>query len=142
MEDLAGADRTSKVLNGAKVNVVNLRESSLKLIGRRLLNCALHNGGIPDLTALSRVLLDAQWRGIQQERLELAREKFHFDAAEAALAEIPRMQEMSVEEYEREKARVNGMIKRLFGALVPGVEPPKFQPPQDMIPDGHPDKNV
>jgi hypothetical protein len=127
LEDLAGADRTSKVLNGVKVNVTALRESSLKLIGKRLLMCALEGAAIGDLTGLARVLLDAQSREIQQERLELAREKFHFDAAEAALAEIPRMQEVTAEEYQKEKERVNGMLKRLFGALVPGKVPPTVE---------------
>jgi hypothetical protein len=118
-EDLAGADRTSNTLNGMKVNLVSLRESSLKLIGRRLQKSALAGAEIADLTALGRLLLEAQWRGIQENRLELAREKFHFDAAEAALAEIPHVGELTAEELQREKARVDGIITRLFGKKIP-----------------------
>jgi hypothetical protein len=137
VEDLAGVDRTVKAVNGVKVDLVGLRESSLKLIGRRLLACALDNAEIKDLTALGRLLLEAQWRGIQENRLELAREKFQFDAAEAALAEIPRMQEVSEEDYKKEKERVNGLIARLFRKLVPGKVPPKVVLPDGVLAHGH-----
>jgi hypothetical protein len=68
---------------------------------------------------LARIILEAERRQIQRERLELAREKFHFNAAEAALAELPHVGEMTAEEMEREKARVDGIINRLFGKEVP-----------------------
>jgi hypothetical protein len=119
LEDLAGADRTSKVLNGVKVNVASLRETSLILIGRRLQVCAMEGAKIADLTALARLLLEAERREIQRGRLDLARERFHVDAAEAVLAEIPRVSQMTAEELQREKARVDGIIARLFGKVLP-----------------------
>jgi hypothetical protein len=134
LEDLTGAERTARTVNGTPVKVAALRDSSLKLIGMRLLHSSLEGRDVSEITRLARVLLENDLRNLQRERLELDREKFHFDAAEAALAEIPRMQETTAEDYQREKARVNGMIARLFGKLVPGVQPPQVydgQNPED-----------
>jgi hypothetical protein len=141
MEDLTGAERTSKVVNGMKVNLASLRESSLKLLAHRLQTGAMEGAEIADLTAMAKVLLEAEWRTIQKDRLELAREKFQFDAAEAALAEIPYVGEMTAEELQQEKKRVDGIISRLFGKVPPGESqvPPQGDHVQSskVLPHGH-----
>jgi hypothetical protein len=125
VEDLAGAHRTAKALNGTPVKVAALRDSSLKLIGCRLLESTMEGGKVGEIVALARVLLENDQREIQRERLELAREQFHFNAAEAALAELPHVGEMTAEDMEREKARVDGIIRRLFGKELP--DDPEYQ---------------
>jgi hypothetical protein len=119
MEDLAGADRTTKTVNGMPVKVANLRESSMKLIGRRLQLGAIQGAEVRDVASLAKVLLESERWEIQRERLALARERFQFDAAEAALAEIPRVSEMTEEEVKKEKARVQGIIRSIFGTDLP-----------------------
>jgi hypothetical protein len=115
MEDLAGVNRTSHVLNGVKVDLAALRESSLKLVGARLLRSLMEGAETADIVSLARLLLEADSREIQKDRLELDRERFHFNAAEAVLAELPHVNEMTKEDLEREDAQVKGIIRRLFG---------------------------
>jgi pterin-4a-carbinolamine dehydratase len=71
------------------------------------------------VASLAKVLLESERWEIQRERLALARERFQFDAAEAALAEIPRVSEMTEEEVKKEKERVQGIIRSIFGTDLP-----------------------
>jgi hypothetical protein len=110
-------------LNGSEAKVESLRLSALKMIGKRLLEIAMDDGEVAELAALGRLLTESEEREIQRGRLELARERFEFRAAEAALAEMPRLEGMKAEDLEREQARILAIKQRLFGGAKPNGQP-------------------
>ena len=102
-------------VSAAGGQVESLRSSSFKLIGKRLLETTLAKGSVNELAALGRLLLEQEEREIERGRLELAREKFQFKAAEAALAQLPKLNELSREDDERAEARLAEIKDTLFG---------------------------
>jgi len=84
-----------------------------------LLEKAMEGGDVKELVALGRLMTDSERQEIQQARLALARERFEFSAAEAALAELPHVEEMTEEEVKLENARILAIKHRLFGKDLP-----------------------
>ncbi len=116
----AKAKMAQGLLAAAEVNEVggnleNLRASSLKLIGNRLLLEAIRDGDVKELSLLGRLVLESQERDIQQARLDLARRRFEYKATQAAVKLAPMLDEMSQEDAAREMARIDAAQRRLFG---------------------------
>jgi len=84
-----------------------------------MLEKAMAGGDVKELAALGKLLTDGERREIQRERLALARERFEFSAAEAALAELPYAEQMTEEEVKAEDARLLVIKHRLFGKNLP-----------------------
>ena len=119
VEKMAEAQDAATAVNRTGVKLKSLRSSALKVIGQRLLEKAMEGGDVKELAALGRLLTDGERREIQRERLALARERFEFNAAEAALAELPHVGEMTEEEVKAEEARILAIQHRLFGKDLP-----------------------
>ena len=119
VEKMAEAEDAATAVNRTGVKLESLRMSALKVIGQRLLEKAMEGGDMKELVALGRLMTDGERREIQRERLALAREKFEFSAAEAALAELPHVEEMTEEEVRAEDARLLAIKHRLFGKDLP-----------------------
>ncbi len=116
-DDLAAAEKVNDL--GGQVG--QLRASSLKLIGIRFLGETMRGGDAKELAALGKLLLESQEREIQQGRLDLARARFEFRAAQAAIKVAPMLDEMSQEDMAREMERINAAQKRLFGEPPDGM---------------------
>ena len=95
------------------------KDGLFKQLQKRLLEKAMEGGDLKELVALGRLMTDGERREIQRERLALARERFEFSAAEAALAELPHVEEMTEEEVRAEDARLLAIKHRLFGKNLP-----------------------
>src|SRR6267154_975550 len=119
VEKLAEAQNAAAAVNRTGVKLKSLQSSALKMIGQRLLEKAMTGGDIKELAALGKLLTDGERREIQRERLALARERFEFNAAEAALAELPYVDQMTEEEVKAEDARLLAIKHRLFGKDLP-----------------------
>jgi hypothetical protein len=99
-----------------------LRSSSMKLILARLLEKAKTRAELKEVTALGRLMLQSEEREIQRDRLKLARERFQFRVAKAAMAALPMLDEMSQEDEDRELARIEAIKKKIFGGELEGLE--------------------
>jgi hypothetical protein len=69
---------------------------------------------VKELATLGRVLTQSEEREIQRGRLALAREKFEFKAAKAALKQLPLLDQMTQEDQEREDARMDAIRLAIF----------------------------
>jgi hypothetical protein len=119
VEQMEEAQDAATAVNRTGVRLKSLRDSALKVIGQRMLQKAMAGGDVKELAALGKLLTDGERREIQRERLALARERFEFNAAEAALAELPHVGEMTEEEVKAEEARILAIQHRLFGKDLP-----------------------
>jgi len=119
LEEMAETQATAKALNGTGLNMKTLRSSALKVIGKRLFEKAMDGCDVKELAALGRLVSEGEKREIQRARLALERERFEFSAAEAALAELPHVEEMTEEEVKLENARIEAIKRRLFGTDLP-----------------------
>lgn len=99
--------------SGAKPDQV--RDSSMTMISVRLLQKAMSDkASVKDLATLGRVILQSQERQIQEKRVDLARERFQFKAAQAALEVLPMAGQLKKEDMERERARMEAVRRQLF----------------------------
>ena len=101
--------------------------TGMRAIGKMFVRQVAENPeGIKDWAVLARLLLHNEENGLRREFddqrgdtwrgwLALAREKFEFDAAEAVLKQMQNGVNLDAEEFEREKARVLAIRKRLYG---------------------------
>jgi len=119
LEEMAETQQAAKALNGTGLNMKTLRSSALKVIGKRLFEKAIDGCDVKALAVLGRLMSEGEKREIQRARLALARERFEFSAAEAALAELPHVEEMTEEEVRLENARIEAIKRRLFGTNLP-----------------------
>ncbi len=117
--EMAEVEETAEEMDGTAAKVDKLRTSAWKVIGARLLDKALRRGETEELAALGRLMSMSEEREIQRGRLELARERFEFRAAKAALEQMRKLEEMNLEDLEREEARVHEIKVRLFGKRYP-----------------------
>src|SRR6266478_2993623 len=119
LEEMAETQATANALNGTGLNMKTLRSSALKVIGKRLFEKAMDGCDVKELAALGRLMSEGEKREIQRARLALERERFEFSAAEAVLAELPHVEEMTEEEVKAEDARLLAIKHRLFGKDLP-----------------------
>ena len=99
--------------NPAKVE--GLWRSGLKVVAMQFFEKAMSRGDVKELTALGRLVSENEQREIQKGRLALARERFEFRAAKAALAQMPLMNRMRAEEDAREDARILAVKRGIYG---------------------------
>ncbi len=111
------------------------RSAGMRAVGRIFLKQVTDNpDAAKEWTGLAKLLLhseenelrraaEAEKNEIWRNGLALAREKFEFDAAEAALKQLANSADLDAEELAREKARVLAIRKRLFGRDLPEVRP-------------------
>ena len=114
-DELSGQQALAARVGKAKTNVASLRTSAWTVIGGRLLEKAVANVETKELHHLGWLMAGMEQREIELKRLALARDKFEFRAASAALKELPRVAKMSPEEVEREEAQLQTLKERLFG---------------------------
>jgi hypothetical protein len=119
LDELDQADEAAEAVNGSKADVAKIRDAALKVIAKRLLERSMDDGDPKELTALGKLLADAEKRDLQRQRLKLAREKFEFNAARAALKQLPLMNELKEDELDREDDRMQAMRMRLCEGKVP-----------------------
>jgi hypothetical protein len=99
--------------NPAKLDKV--RRSSMTMIGVRLFQKTTSpKASVKELATLGRIVLDSQERQIQQDRVDLARERFQFKAAQAAMEALPLAEKMRKEDHDREQERVDAMRRHIF----------------------------
>ena len=114
-DEIADAQLAAEELASNPEKLEQVRRSSMTLIGVRFLQKATtQKASIKDLATLGRIVLDSQERQIQQDRVDLARERFQFKAAQAALEALPLAEKMRKEDHEREKERVDAMRRHIF----------------------------
>lgn len=106
------------------------RRMGMREVGKLFVKQVKENpDGVKEWWMLAKLLLQSEENGLRRELLgednnlrraglDLAREKFEFNAAEAALHQLANSAEMDAEELAREKARVMAVRKRLFGRLL------------------------
>lgn len=114
-DELAGHREMAARVGESKTDVGKLRSSAWTVIGGRLLEKAVANAESKELHHLGWLVAGMEQREIEMKRLALARDRFEFRAASAALKELPRVAKMSEEEVKREEAQVQRLKERLFG---------------------------
>ena len=114
-DEFSDAHATAASVLDAEAKLPALRDAALKLIGKKLLDCTLQRGTPRELPALANLLLCSEQHEIQHAWLALAREKFEFKAAKAALKALPLVNEMNQEDEARETARIEKIKLALFG---------------------------
>jgi hypothetical protein len=119
VKELEELDSTTSAVNQTKVNMGNLRGAALKVIGKRLFESAMGRGEPKDLEFLGRLLMQSEEHEIQRQWLALARDRFEFSAAEAVVAEMPKLGHLTDEDLEREKERMLHFKEKLFGPDAP-----------------------
>jgi hypothetical protein len=70
-----------------------------------------------EVKALFGLLLKARDQELNAEELKLARERFEFDAARAALAALPDLRAIAGDKSLDETGRINAIRRRLFGKI-------------------------
>ena len=92
VEELVEAQAAASELNDLPVNVADLREAAVKLVGKAVLKLA---GEKPEeleqLVSFTKLLLDSEDNDIRRSRLKLAQQCFHFEATAASLTELPQL---------------------------------------------------
>jgi hypothetical protein len=119
LDGLGDFQEAAEAVDGSGAQLATLRTSALKLVAQRFFAAALDNGEVKDLALLSRVLADSEKRETQRKRLELARQRFQFNAAKAAYTQLPRVKEMEQEDFDREEERILAIKQDLFGKDLP-----------------------
>ena len=114
--DLCQTQSTAQAANESTLDLAAVRTASFKLIGKRLLDSALHDSvENKELSSLASILLLHEQQEIQRGWLRLAQEKYQYRAAEAALKAAPTVTELDKENEERELARIDHVKRALFG---------------------------
>ena len=92
VEELVEAQAAASELNDLPVNVADLREAAVKLVGKAVLKLA---GEKPEeleqLVSFTKLLLDSEDNDIRRSRLKLAQQYFDYEATAAANKELPQM---------------------------------------------------
>ena len=129
-DEILASQETAAELQGAKGDSTVLTAAAIKIVGNKLINCALKQGKTKEITSLTSLLLQNEQQNIQREWLALARERFEFKAAKATLKARPVMDEMTRDDEAREHARVEAIKLKIFGKeLLDSVEfPPSCKP--------------
>jgi len=121
-EDLSEAHALANQACGANANVSTWRGAAVRIIGKKLMDCALKPGPAKELPTLATLILQSEQHEIQREWLALARERFEFKASKAALKVLPLLDEMNRDDEAREIARIETIKRKIFGNLVDGME--------------------
>src|SRR5260221_8078489 len=111
LAEMAETQQAAKALDGTGLNMKTLRSSALKVIGKRLFEKAMDGCDVKELAVLGRLMSEGEKREIQHARLALARERFEFSAAGAALGQVPYVGEMTGEEGKSEETGLPGVKK-------------------------------
>ncbi len=110
---------TAGEVNGTETKLGSLRSASWKVLATRVLDKVMAADDVKDLAALGRLLTESERTEIHRGRLALARERFEFKSAEAALAQLSKLDEINQEDMAREKARVHAIKVHMFGKNLP-----------------------
>jgi hypothetical protein len=115
-DNLDDVKSTLKTAKGAKLDLSELREGVLTMMSKKVVDAALEAGDdSKDLARLTGLLLEHGQQQIQLNWFNLAREKFKFKAAEEVLKVLPMAEEIKKEDMEREKARLEAIMVKLYG---------------------------
>ena len=92
VEELVEAQAAASELNDLPVNVANLREAAVKLVGKAVLKLA---GEKPEeleqLVSFTKLLLASEDNDLRRSRLKLAEKYFDFEATAASIKELPHL---------------------------------------------------
>ncbi len=126
LNELEAVAETAVEVSAAEGKMDSLRTSAMKVMGMRVLENVMARGDVKELAVLGRVLTQTEEREIQRGRLALAQKKFEFNAAKAALKQLPKLDKMRQEDEAREDERIDLIRLGIFGKdPVDEVEPPK-----------------
>jgi hypothetical protein len=114
-DNLNDVKSTLKVAEEAKMDLSQLQKGVLTIMSKKVVDAALEAGDSKDLARLAGLLLEHGQQQIQGNWFKLASKKFQFKAAEEVLKVLPMAQEFNKEEAEREKARLEAIMLKLFG---------------------------
>jgi hypothetical protein len=112
--DMAQAWENSKEVDETRARVDGLWQRGLKVVVMQFFEKAMARGDAKDLAALGRLVSQNHEREIQRGRLALARQRFEYRAAKAALEQMPLANEMRRQEDEREEARILAVKEAIF----------------------------
>jgi len=128
-EELCDAQSIATEAMGSEAKLADLRGAALKMVGKKLIDCALQRGVAKELPSLTHLLLLSEQQELQREWLALARERFQFKAAKAVLKVLPLQDELAAEEEAREIERVEKIKRQIFGKYLDGVVDPMLKSP-------------
>jgi len=92
-----------------------LNPSVMKISATRLLERAIENGDVREISVYGRLLMQGQTRELQRMKAELEQKRHEFQASQAALKLLPFLDEFTKDDEEREKARIAMVRRILFG---------------------------
>lgn len=93
-------------------------EASIDLLKQRTFELLVKQCASPkDVKALFGLVLQSRAQELEQKQLQLAREKFEFDAAAAALKELPALKKIAGDRSLDQQAKLRAVRERLFGEV-------------------------
>lgn len=114
-DEVSDAQSAAQAIASAGAKLEDLRSSSMQVIATRLLQKAMDKAEVKEITALGRIVLEAEEREIQRQRTALARDRFEFNASKAALAALPLAGQISRNQLAIEQEQIELIKRRLFG---------------------------
>jgi len=84
MEEAVGLRDTAQVVKDADVDPGLMQAATLKMVGKRFLERALEDGDIEELSALGRLMHEAEGRELNRKRLALELKRMELDVWKAA----------------------------------------------------------
>ncbi len=116
------------------LDVATTRQAGMEVVGRIFLKQVTENpDGVKEWGPLAKLLLPREDNELRRELfggefelrragLALARERYEFNAAEAALKQLAKSPELEAEDLAQERAQVLEVKKRLFEKVLPAPE--------------------
>jgi len=121
VNEIADGQAAAQAVLNSGADGAAFRKSAMQVVNLRFLQKSMANAPVRDVWALGKLALEAEGREIQRERMALAREKFEFNASEAAMRALPLVDQFKQEDMEREEARMAYLRRQLFGNLADQV---------------------
>jgi hypothetical protein len=116
LDDSAEIEETARELAATGSPAAQMRPAILKMAATRLMQAMTgEKGDRRDIAIYSRILMQAETRDLQRERVQIARDKHEFRASAAALKALPLVGEFTKDDHARERERMDKIRFTLFG---------------------------
>jgi hypothetical protein len=143
IRQFADSGKQARAIEKAKTSEDQLRNAGMKVMAQTFLHQVVQSPeNVRDWGWIAKLLIQnnenqireraaVEQQKLRSESLALARQRFEFKAAKAALKLAPMMNEITVEEEARELARIEDIKRRLFGKEIEGID--DFEPTQTPV---------
>ena len=106
----------NEIATAASANPGQFDQATIDALKQKSFELSISPGADPrNVKALFSLVLKARAQDLDQQQLSLDREKFEFDAAKRALAELPALKQIAADQSLDDGAKLLAVRQRLFG---------------------------